>query len=135
TGDYVALLDADDLLSEDALFWVAEAISAHPEVDLIYSDEDKLGAEGHRFDPHFKTAWNPALMLSQNAFSHLGVFRRALVEKVGRFRQGYEGAQDHDLLLRCASATAADRIRHIPRVLYHWRALAHSTAHGIQAKP
>src|SRR6267154_1622374 len=135
TGDYVAFLDADDLLAEDALFWVAQTVAAHPDVDLIYTDEDKVDKTGRRFDPHFKTAWNPALMLSQNAFSHLGVFRRSLVEKVGRFRQGYEGAQDHDLLLRCASATAADRIRHIPRVLYHWRTLAHSTAQGIEAKP
>jgi GT2 family glycosyltransferase len=135
TGDYVALLDADDLLAEDALFWVAQAISAHPDVDLIYSDEDKLDETGQRFDPYFKTAWNPALMRAQNAFSHLGVFRRSLVEQVGRFREGYEGAQDHDLVLRCADATTADRICHIPRVLYHWRVSANSTAQTLQAKP
>ena len=135
TGDYVALLDADDVLAEDALFWVADAIASHPDVDLIFSDEDKLDAHGRRFDPHFKSAWNPALMLSQNAFSHLGVFRRALVEKVGRFREGYEGAQDHDLVLRCADATSTERIRHIPRVLYHWRVLPESTASSLSSKP
>jgi len=68
TGDYVAFLDADDLLAEDALFWVAQTVAAHPDVDLIYTDEDKVDKTGGRFDPHFKTAWNPALMLSQNAF-------------------------------------------------------------------
>lgn len=135
TGDYVALLDADDLLAEDALFWVAQAIATHPDVDLIYSDEDKLDETGRRFDPYFKTAWNPALMLSQNAFSHLGVFRRSLVEKVGRFREGYEGAQDHDLVLRCADATTPDRVRHIPRILYHWRVLPESTARSLSSKP
>jgi GT2 family glycosyltransferase len=135
TGDYVALLDADDVLAEDALFWVAQTIAAHPDVELIYSDEDKLDEAGQRHDPYFKTAWNPALMRAQNAFSHLGVFRRSLVEKVGRFREGYEGAQDHDLVLRCADATSADRIRHIPRVLYHWRVSANSTAQSLQSKP
>jgi len=135
TGDYLALLDADDMLPEDALYWVAREISLHPEADLIFTDEDKLDAGGRRFDPHFKTAWNAALMLSQNAFSHLGVFRRSLVENVGRFRSGYEGAQDLDLVLRCSEATDPDRIRHIPRVLYHWRASAGSTAAGLAAKP
>ena len=134
-GDYVALMDADDLLPEDALFWVAHEIALNPDVDLLFSDEDKIDEKGRRFDPYFKPAWNPALMLAQNAFCHLGVFRRSLVEQVGRFREGYEGAQDHDLVLRCADATTPDRIRHIPRVLYHWRALRHSTAASLAAKP
>lgn len=134
-GDYVALMDADDLLPEDALFWVAHEIALNPEVDLIFSDEDKIDETGRRFDPYFKTAWNPALMLAQNAFCHLGVYRRSLVEQVGRFREGYEGAQDHDLVLRCADATAPDRIRHIPRILYHWRAVPQSTAADLGAKP
>jgi GT2 family glycosyltransferase len=134
SGDYIALLDADDLLSEDALFWVGREIAIHPDVDLIFSDEDKLDEQGRRFDPYFKQAWNPALMLSQNAFSHLGVYRRSLVEAIGRFRQGYEGSQDYDLVLRCAARTTPDRIRHIPLVLYHWRALPKSTAAAISAK-
>jgi len=128
SGNYIALMDADDLLSEDALFWVGREIAIHPEVDLIFSDEDKIGEDGKRFDPYFKPAWNPALMLSQNAFCHFGVYRRSLVEEVGRFRKGYEGAQDYDLVLRCAAKTTSDCIRHIPRVLYHWRALPSSTA-------
>ena len=91
-------------------------------------------SDGKRFGPYFKSAWNPALMLSQNAFSHLGVFRRSLVQAVGGFRKGYEGSQDYDLVLRCAERTNPDRIRHIPRVLYHWRALPGSTASAAAAK-
>ncbi len=135
SGDYVALLDADDLITEDALFWVAHEIALHPDTDLIFSDEDKIDEEGVRFDPYFKPAWNPALMVGQNAFCHLGVYRRSLVEQAGRFREGFEGAQDHDLVLRCAEASAPERIRHIPRVLYHWRAVAHSTASALETKP
>ncbi len=135
TGDFVALMDADDGIPEDALYWVAEEINACPSVDLIFSDEDKLDSDGRRYDPYFKPDWNPALMLSQNTFSHLGVYRRSLVEKVGGFRLGFEGSQDHDLVLRCADATEPAKIRHIPRVLYHWRATADSTASGSEAKP
>ncbi len=135
TGEYVALMDADDLISPDALYWVAHAIASHPDVDLLFSDEDKIDKDGERFDPYFKSAWNPALMLSQNAFSHLGVFRRSLIEKVGSFREGFEGAQDHDLVLRCAEKTSPARIRHIPRVLYHWRTLPGSTSVSGYSKP
>ena len=134
SGDYVALLDADDLLSEDALYWVAREIALHPDIDLLFSDEDKIDGKGNRFGPYFKPAWNPALMLSQNMFCHLGVYRRELVEKVGGFRVGYEGSQDYDLVLRCAAKTTNERIRHIPRVLYHWRAVAGSTAADGSAK-
>jgi GT2 family glycosyltransferase/Tfp pilus assembly protein PilF len=134
-GDYIALMDADDVLSEDALFWVAREIMLHPEVDLLFSDEDKIDQKDVRFDPYFKSAWNPALMLSHNAFSHLGVYRRRLIEDVGRFRKGYEGSQDYDLVFRCAAKTTTERIRHIPRVLYHWRTLPNSTAAALAAKP
>ena len=137
TGDYVALLDADDELTRHALFWVANEIASHPDADLIYSDEDKIDVEGRRFDAYFKPDWNPALILSQNFFCHLGVYRRSLVEKVGGFRVGFEGSQDHDLVLRCAELTSPERIRHIPRVLYHWRAAPGSTAstEALDAKP
>jgi glycosyltransferase involved in cell wall biosynthesis len=135
TGDFIALMDADDLLPEDALYWVAEEINAHPDVDLIFSDEDKINIEGRRYDPYFKPDWNPALMLSQNAFTHLGVYRRSLVKKLGGFRLGFEGSQDHDLVLRCAGATESSKIRHIPHILYHWRAIPESTASRPEAKP
>ena len=135
SGEFVALMDSDDALPQHALYWMAKEIVAHPDVDLIYSDEDKIDERGKRFDPYFKSDWNPALMLSQNAFGHLGVFRRSLVERVGGFRAGFEGNQDHDLVLRCALETSPERIRHIPRVLYHWRAIASSTAAKRGVKP
>jgi len=137
TGDFIALLDADDELSEHALFWVVDEILRHPGADLIYSDQDKLDEHGRRIDPYFKPDWNLALILSQNMFSHLGVFRRSLVNRAGGFRLGFEGSQDHDLVLRCAELTAPEKIRHIPRVLYHWREVPGSTAppEGIKAKP
>jgi GT2 family glycosyltransferase len=136
-GEFVALMDDDDELPEHALFWIANEIVRHPDVDLIYSDEDKMDVTGRRYDPYFKPDWNPALILSQNFFSHLGVYRRNLVEKVGGFRPGFEGSQDHDLALRCADESSPDRIRHTPRVLYHWRARPGSTAsaEAIKAKP
>lgn len=129
-GDYVALVDHDDLLAPHALLHVAEAAADNPDVAILYSDEDKVDEGGSFYDPHFKPRWNPELILAQNYVSHLGVFRRDLVEAVGGFSEGFEGAQDHDLLLRCAATLEhPDRqIVHIPRVLYHWRATEGSTA-------
>ena len=134
-GEFVALLDHDDEIPPHALALVAEAIDAQPDVDLIFSDEDKLDAQGHRFDPHFKSDWNPALMLSQNMFNHLGVYRLSIVKKVGGFRLGFEGSQDYDLVLRCSRETAPERIHHIPKILYHWRAIESSTATDSGMKP
>jgi O-antigen biosynthesis protein len=130
-GEYIALINAYDLLNEDALFWVGREIAINPDADLLFSDEDKIDGKGKRFDPYFKSAWNPALMLSQNAFSHLGVYRRTIVDEVGRFREGYDGAEEYDLVLRCAAKTTVDRIRHIPRVLYHQRAESISTQTAV----
>ncbi|MHB1934660.1 MAG: glycosyltransferase [Leptospirillum sp.] len=135
SGEFITLLDSDDELPEHALFWVAHEINRYPNVDLIYSDEDKISEEGIRFSPYFKPDWNPALMLSQNTFSHLGVYRRSLVEEVGGFRLGFEGSQDWDLVLRCSEKTHPERIRHIPRILYHWRTIPGSTAVSTNEKP
>ena len=121
SGAFVAFLDHDDLLTEHALYLVAAEIEAHPDAELIFSDEDKIDARGLRSQPYFKTDWNPELMLGQNMVNHLAVYRRATVEAVGGLREGFEGAQDHDLALRVAERTTPDRIRHIPYVLYHWR--------------
>lgn len=134
-GDYVALIDQDDEIPPHALLLVAREIAADPAVDLIYTDEDKIDERGRRFDPYFKPDWNPALILSQNYFSHLGVYRRSLIERVGGFRDAFNGSQDYDLLLRCAELTRPERIRHIPHVLYHWRAIAGSAATTADAKP
>jgi O-antigen biosynthesis protein len=121
TGDFVALMDHDDELPVHALYMVAVELNAHPDADLIYSDEDKIDAEGVRYLPYFKTDWNPELFYSQNMISHLGIYRASLVRQIGRFREGFEGSQDYDLALRIAAMTTPDRIRHIPHVLYHWR--------------
>ena len=120
TGDYVALMDHDDVLSEHALYMVAEAIQRHPETDLFYSDEDKLGATGQRSDPHFKPDWSPELFYGQNYLNHLTVYKRSAIEQTGGFRLGFEGSQDYDLALRVIAASKQP-IVHIPYVLYHWR--------------
>jgi lipopolysaccharide biosynthesis protein/GT2 family glycosyltransferase len=135
TGRFIALLDHDDVLPEHALYMVAAILNSDPEVDLIYSDEDKIDENCQRYDAYFKSDWNLDLMLSQNMFSHLGVYRRDLVMQIGGFRQGYEGSQDYDLVLRAQSRTTPARIRHIPHILYHWRAIPGSEALGTGAKP
>ncbi len=133
-GEYIALLDNDDLLPEQALFWVADAIVTNPSAEVIYSDEDKIDQSGRRYDPYFKPDWNPDLFLSQNMVSHLGVYRTDLVRDLGGFREGYEGSQDYDLALRCIEKIAPQQIVHIPRVLYHWRSHPGSTAQAGSEK-
>ena len=135
TGDWVALLDHDDLLAEQALFWVADAINQNPDVFLIYSDEDKIDDSGRRFDPYFKCDWNVDLFYSHNLITHLGVYRSDILKEIGGFREGLEGSQDYDLALRCIERIEPKQIRHIPRVLYHWRMHAESTAKSGNAKP
>jgi glycosyltransferase involved in cell wall biosynthesis len=135
TGEFVALLDNDDLLSPHALYCVAKAIIENPNVALIYSDEDKVDLHGRRFDPYFKTDWNIDLLYSHNMFSHLGVYRRSLLESVHGFQLGMEGAQDLDLLLRCTERVSFDQIIHLPFILYHWRVHPLSTAMNNDAKP
>ncbi len=135
TGGWIALIDHDDLLAEQALFRVAEAINRNPGLRLIYSDEDKISENGRRFDPYFKCDWNMDLFFSQNMISHLGAYNAALVRELGGFREGLEGSQDYDLALRCVERMEPGQIRHIPRILYHWRAHAESTAQDMNAKP
>jgi glycosyltransferase involved in cell wall biosynthesis len=135
TGEWVALLDQDDLLSEHALAVVAATIEEHPEAGLIYSDEDKIDQSGARCLPFFKPDWNPELLLGQNYISHLGVYRRTFLRQIGGFREGFDGAQDYDLVLRCAEKLQPAQIKHIPRVLYHWRMVEGSVAAVAEAKP
>lgn len=130
SGDFVAPIDPGDALAEQALYWVAKEALAYPQSDLIFSDEDTIRGKATRFDPWFKSDWNPALMLSRNAFGRLGVYRRDLVERLGGFRPAFAGAEEHELVLRCARASKASRIRHIPRVLYHRRGEAQSGRTG-----
>lgn len=120
-GEWIVLLDHDDLISEDALYQIALAIDSGPGLGLIYSDEDRIDSNGVRFGPYFKGDWNPDLFYSQNFISHLGAYRRDLVNQIGGFRYGFDGSQDYDLALRCVQRLKGDQIHHIPRVLYHWR--------------
>ncbi len=135
TGELITFLDHDDRLAKHALFWVVKDILAHPEAMLWYSDEDKINEKGERYDPYFKSDWNPDLFLSYNLINHLAVYRTALIQEIAGFREGYEGAQDYDLALRVIEQIEASQIRHIPRILYHWRAVSGSTATRQDEKP
>ena len=132
TGEYIALLDHDDLLAPHALASVVELLNQHPEADFIYSDEDKVNAQNIHSDPYFKPDWCPDTFLSRMYTCHLGVYRRDLVTRVGNFRTGFEGSQDYDLVLRVTEKT--EQIYHIADVLYHWRIHSQSTAAFADAK-
>lgn len=134
-GEFTALLDHDDELSPDALFWVAREIAASPDADLFYSDEDKIGPDGDRFDPAFKPDWSRDLFYSLNLLTHLSVFRTDILRQIGGFRRGFEGSQDYDLSLRFIERIDERKIRHIPRVLYHWRVIPGSVAMAAGEKP
>ena len=135
TGQWCALLDHDDTFAENALALVALEIDQHPHAGLIYSDEDKIDGDGVRSNPFFKPDWNPELFLGQNFVNHLGCYRTDLLREIGGFREGFEGSQDYDLALRCVERLAARQVRHIPRILYHWRMISGSLAAAVDAKP
>jgi GT2 family glycosyltransferase len=132
TGRYIALLDHDDTLTPDALQHVADQITTQPDLDMIYSDEDVVG-DGGLLERHPKPGWSPEHMSALMYTCHLGVYRRSLAVDLGGFEGRFDGCQDYDFVLRLVERT--DRVAHIPRVLYHWRAHAASTAGGDQAKP
>lgn len=134
SGNYVALMDHDDQLSPNAINEIIHAIKISPNVKLIYSDEDKLNQSGQRIDPHFKPAFSPETLLGQNYISHITVIRTDLVKSVHGFREGVEGSQDHDLLLRILPQLDKESVIHIPKVLYHWRAAMGSTAMSADQK-
>ncbi|MFC1733290.1 glycosyltransferase [candidate division KSB1 bacterium] len=132
-GEFTALLDHDDLLSKDALFQVVKLLNKYPDTDLIYSDEDKIDENDRHFIPHFKPQWCPDNLLSRNYFGHLTVLRLNKIGEIGGFRIGFEGSQDYDLFLRYTEKT--DKIKHIPKVLYHWRVHKKSAALSEEVKP
>lgn len=135
TGDFVALLDHDDELRPDALWWNARLLQLRPDLDIIYSDEDKLNDEGERWWPFHKPDWSPAMLTNVNYVNHFLVMRRTLLDEVGGYRSGFDGAQDYDLVLRLTEATERHRIGHIAKPLYSWRTVVGSTAADIEAKP
>ncbi|HJW45843.1 MAG TPA: glycosyltransferase, partial [Lysobacter sp.] len=130
TGEYLALLDHDDELHPLALLECAKAFSRNPQWRMLFTDEDKIDEAGKRSDPYFKSDWNPDLLLAQNCVCHLGVYERDLIETIGRFRPGVDGAQDWDLTLRVSERLKPSQIGHVPKVLYHWRMIKGSTAMG-----
>lgn len=134
-GEFIALLDHDDLLPAHALACMALAARENPRAGIIYSDEDKIDEQGRRSSPYFKSDFNPELFLSQNMISHLGCYRLDLVRQVGGFRKGLEGSQDYDLALRCLERLLPDQVVHVPRVLYHWRTSEGSTSVDGMEKP
>ncbi|MFI5336491.1 MAG: glycosyltransferase [Opitutales bacterium] len=128
TGEFVALLDHDDLLPHDALLHVAQAIACHPTAGYLYTDEDKIDDNGRRYDPQFKGGWSPEMALTHNYTHHLTVIRRSIMEQAGRLRPEFNGAQDIDLFLRCWELIPDADVIHVPFIGYHWRAHAESTA-------
>jgi len=128
TGEWITMLDHDDVLAPHALFHVASMINTRPEAQLIYSDEDKIDTTGQRYQPYFKPEFSLELFRSQNYLNHLTVHRKANIEAVDGWRHGFEGSQDYDLNLRIVERIHPSAICHIPEVLYHWRAVQGSTA-------
>src|SRR5207245_10632230 len=126
TGDFVALLDHDDTLAPFALHEIAAAVNEHPDADFLYSDEDKLDQGGERVEPNFKPDWSPETLRSRNYVCHLTVLQRSLVEEIGGFRAGFDGAQDYDLVLRASER--ARRLVDVTRAHYHWRMHAPATS-------
>lgn len=134
-GDFIGFLDHDDELREHALSTMVQEINLHRDAELLYSDEDKITGEGVRHYPHFKSDWNPELLLCQNYVCHFTVVKRSLFEKVGGIQTGFDGAQDWDFVLRASERITPDKIRHVPKILYHWRVIDGSTAKSTDSKP
>tara|TARA_R110002051_G_C8769475_1_gene503462 strand:+ start:3298 stop:5580 length:2283 start_codon:yes stop_codon:yes gene_type:complete len=133
-NDYVLLLDHDDTLPAHTLSFFAKAITENASAQVLYADEDKIDEQGNRHQPHFKPDWNPDLLLSQNYICHPAVYKTSLLKKVGGFRVGVEGSQDHDLLLRATANLSCEEVVHLPFILYHWRVIENSTASNASAK-
>ena len=132
TGDFIAFSDHDDLLTPDAMFHVAKAVNENMELEVLYSDEDKVSAGNKFMQPHMKPDFNIDLLRTVNYICHLFVVKKTMIEKVGMLRPEFDGAQDYDFILRCVEAT--NRIYHIPRILYHWRFFEGSTAENPESK-
>ncbi|RMG41899.1 MAG: glycosyltransferase family 2 protein [Candidatus Dadabacteria bacterium] len=135
SGQYVVFMDHDDMLAPHALYMLTCCLNDNPRAKLIYTDEDKIDAKGERYCPHFKSDWDPDLLLSQNYICHLACYHAEFLKSLGGLRKVYDGAQDWDLALRAAEKLRDEEIIHIPHVLYHWRSFGDSTALSQEAKP
>lgn len=132
SGEFIALMDNDDMLDKDALYENVAVLNQNKEIDFLYSDEDKIDVNGQRCFPHFKPDYSPDTLLSVNYICHFSMIRKTLVEKVGGFALGLEGAQDYDLFLKICEQT--QNVYHIPKILYHWRMIPGSTAASLENK-
>jgi GT2 family glycosyltransferase len=129
-GEFVAFMDHDDELAATAIDAVAKAIEKHPDVRLWYTDSDELDAAGERCKPFYKPDWNYDLLLGQNYLNHLTVIDAQLLRSVNGLRDGYQGSQDYELLLRVVEQLEGEQIGHVPQILYHWRQVADSAGRG-----
>ena len=128
TGEYIALLDHDDILADYALYEVVYAINRRPNSEFLYSDEDKIDENDNRYDAYFKPDFAPDTLRCQNYICHFSIFKKELMEKLNGFQVGYDGAQDYDIFLRMSEVAKPENITHIPKILYHWRVHSESTA-------
>jgi len=133
TGEFVALLDHDDKLAERALGVINKELNTDYEIDYLYTDEDKIDPKGRHYDIFRKPKFDPVRLRSQNYCTHFSVFRNSLLDEIGGFHSGYDGAQDYDLILRATEK--ARKVAHVPQILYHWRVVPGSTAGDVHAKP
>ena len=135
TGAYIAFADHDDELTPHALFECVKALNKDRKIRLIYSDEDKMSMDGHKFfQPHFKPDYNPDLLCTVNYICHLFVVQREILDQVGTFRKEFDGAQDYDFIFRCVEAVDPSEIYHVTKILYHWRCHEDSTAENPESK-
>lgn len=134
SGEFIGLMDNDDLLARNALAECVAVLNKNKELDFIYTDEDKMDMKGLRRDPHFKSDYAPDSLLGSNYICHFEIMRKSIVDEIGGFRVGYEGAQDYDIFLRFLEKTTPERVYHIPKILYHWRMIEGSTAATIDSK-
>src|SRR5574344_1287388 len=125
-GEFIMLVDNDDTISTDAMYFMVEALNNNKKLDFIYSDEDKLDYNGKRLEPHFKPDYSPDTLMAVNYICHLTMIRKKIVDEIGGFRSEYNGSQDYDLFLRVTEKTK--KIYHINKILYHWRMTETSTA-------
>jgi glycosyltransferase involved in cell wall biosynthesis len=133
TGEFVALLDHDDVIAKRALKRVDEELKSDDTIDYVYTDEDKIDAKGRHYDVFRKPDFDPVRLRGQNYCCHFSVFRNSLLDEIGGFREGFDGSQDFDLILRATER--ARKVAHIPRILYHWRVVPGSAAGDVHAKP
>lgn len=135
TGEYIAFADHDDELTPNALFECVKALNEKKQTRILYSDEDKMFMDGHKFfQPHFKPDYNPDLLCTVNYICHLFVVDKNVIQEVGMLRSEFDGAQDYDFIFRCIEAVKPEEICHIPKILYHWRCHEDSTAENPESK-